>query len=1461
MDNVTHPLPGVLQPFDTSERPPSISPTDIAQFLRLNQCQRYLRIRLHHRATSPESDFWKEVGIEYQRIPPLLSKAGNEFELAICAEIEITGFVRPRGEFKSNRQNDHEWIGEALADLSPGQTAVLFQPRLVSHLEHWRVAGDVDILVFSRREDGRIDAVVLDIKSSRDVRIEHRLQVAFYRRMLIQWMQTQELPVGTVDTGIVFRPEETAERKPSAASMALQEFLAIKSATLDLVDDPDAYDDELKALLYGPDSVAKRIMAQPFDEVPFHLDMVCDGCVYNELCLRRCAETDSLSLIPHISVGQKRALTQAGIRTTSDLSTLKRLSDPEDGRSDLLPSVGKEALVHRLATEPDLAGRLDNLVSRARQYRAHVGDNIPRPAQQIPNSGESSLPVSDANLHPNLVRIFLDAQHDYLNNRVAMLSALVEGLKEGTATESRTRTIVRIPLHPINGENAAEDERAFVEAFVAEVIASVVSVAVPTPDGKAEAPIHVIFWDRFAWGVMLEALARHSEDVLAATPLFDLLSSSPAMTSPLATFLSDEVRQHLNLPLLCQTLQTVAPRVRHDWDRQEPLREIFRGRFFDAQKKDETGELGDQAGFYTGRARFNNQIPLEYFYAAWEELPAAPEASEAVKALEGDTGMQDDADADPYSEFRNVKYEQLMSLGDARLKAMRRVTDHRDLPKNRRALKASFTLPDMTTFVPAEPSLLYALSEFLTIERHAELSAWKSGRAWRPEDRMPAGLSVIVTYHEEDQDVETRKAVREAPKLEAARQEGREKNKLKTDGEKNDKLPPASDLKGRIIRLRVDMTGVDGDFGQIAAMSEIKAGSSAILSRRWETDDRPDQDKTPYQPTAKQLLHQTMRINIEDVVIRRDDQNQATGAFIDMQLDPFANGYDGMFMFGTKTVIPVPGERFVIDVSPDNRHGMNQRGVLQALLENPAHPFLERLVDPSAGQVSWSSAAADGQARFLEALEVLRKHDLLHGFEQSKRRFIGETADLPVLLVQGPPGTGKSHTTAFALLARFQASQAAGQPFRVAIACKTHAATDVLAAKFVEIRDALEALYSKHPDLLRGLIDPAIFEIPVFRYNPSGNIPYGTLLLQAKSRRPKDALKGPSGFNVLLGREMALVAATPSGIRSLMTDQFGTAEMVGQELFDCVVIDEASQMSLPEALMGTLGLKPGGQVIVVGDHRQMPPIVKHNWETDRNRTFKQYEVYASLFDTLRRKLPPDKVIRFQESFRLHTDMADFLGKEIYAQDGIKLFSNNHGTLAPVDVADDFVAAALDPNHPMIVVLHDERASQSLNEYEAKLSVPLFEALHAIPLDAKEGLGAVVPHRRQRNRLQEVSPQLLERDHHGDIVRSAVDTVERFQGGEREVIVIGATESDPLYLLTRSDFMLDPRRFNVALSRAKKKLILVASRSVFEILPADEETFENARIWKNLLRRTCTVLLWEGERDGHVVQVWGNKRPD
>jgi superfamily I DNA and/or RNA helicase len=192
--------------------------------------------------------------------------------------------------------------------------------------------------------------------------------------------------------------------------------------------------------------------------------------------------------------------------------------------------------------------------------------------------------------------------------------------------------------------------------------------------------------------------------------------------------------------------------------------------------------------------------------------------------------------------------------------------------------------------------------------------------------------------------------------------------------------------------------------------------------------------------------------------------------------------------------------------------------------------------------------------------------------------------------------------------------------------------------------------------------------------------------------------------------------------------------------------------------------------------------------------------------------------------------------------------------------DEFVAAVLRPEYPLVVVVHGETGSQVRNEYEQALIEPVIRTLsggQGYGLDAEEGLGVVVPHRAQRAALRQAFPELCLFDQaSGLAVRSAIDTVERFQGEERTVILVSATESDRAYLLESGEFLLDPRRLTVALSRAKQKLILVASESVFGLFSPDDEAFANSLLWKNLLRRTCSTLLWEGERGAKRMTVWG-----
>ena len=106
------------------------------------------------------------------------------------------------------------------------------------------------------------------------------------------------------------------------------------------------------------------------------------------------------------------------------------------------------------------------------------------------------------------------------------------------------------------------------------------------------------------------------------------------------------------------------------------------------------------------------------------------------------------------------------------------------------------------------------------------------------------------------------------------------------------------------------------------------------------------------------------------------------------------------------------------------------------------------------------------------------------------------------------------------------------------------------------------------------------------------------------------------------------------------------------------------------------------------------------------------------------------------------------------------------------------------------------------------------------------------------------------------VSSIISTVDDFQGDERDVIIVSATASDPDYVLNEADFLLNLNRLNVAISRPRKKLVVIASRSVIDLLTSDLEIFENSILWKRLYYHYAPDLLYRSAINGTEVFVKG-----
>ncbi len=1418
-------------PIISSETPRRITPTDVAQFIRLDQCERYLRLRLHQRDGG--YSFLREYDVVPQSIPPLLTRSGAEFEVEVETAVKRNHWKINYVEdvaHGGNREDDHAAVAQVLTELAPGETVFLFQPRLSSRVGAWLLRGDMDILHAHRDDTGALHLLIADMKSTTAARVEHRLQVAFYHEMLEALLAGYGVAHEPIRMAILYRgPVEIASEEDVARLeeqvRAAEDLLGEPVGYLEMVEDAESYLGAVADLVTGETSTAARIAEAPFDDLPFVLNYKCDGCMFNEFCMRSAAEHDDLSLLPYVTAEDKLALQRHGLTSIKEVAALKDLRDKELVAD---PSTGET--IRRLAVTWPVGPRLDELVLRARRYRRWKGDTIDS-LSYIPSKGHGSLPYSDAHQNPNLLRVYIDAQHDYLHDRVYMLGALVAASEGGV--EARRRHVVHALEEP--PDDPALERGLFLE-WIRETLEAIVELAAPDEDGEPSAPIHLIFWNRFDQRVLLQGLGRHLDTILGATPLYDFVTQMAAFDSPVLTFMDGEIRELKNYPMVCQSLQAVAAYLGFDWNRDLPYRDIFRTRMFDFWRKFDW-DNPQEVPWYFGRARFNSQIPLEYAYAAWGDLPAPP------------PGRHDD-----FAPYRAVTMDLLRGFHARRLDALEHVAH--DFKGNQQTEKRAFHLPDLALFEEKAPTLAHALQEFITVERHVELADWKSQHLPPPERRVLAGTTLIGRYCEADQDEATVLQMREnyrrwqlklAYEAEARAVSGETNPKLT----KEQKAETKWSLTGLRIRLRLDVDGIDAGLDEMLALSSFRPGDRVVVMPRTITDSRlPTNQQAPIIPTPKRLLYGS-RADITGLTVERDGSGRALAALVEVTLAGAGSSPVKGYAFSSMDVPFVDGERVTIDTDPNAWYDYFCLTAVDGLLageRNIAYDWMRGEREP----VDWPERAALAQRRFLEGLDALQQRGALHPFEPSKRDYIACHGDDQMLLVQGPPGTGKSYSTGFALFARLQGAMAAGREYRVMLTCKTHSATDVLLKNVVEVQSLLRELCAAHPDIAVHYFDCRLLDVPMFRFGAhEESIPGVTYLHRKGDRGPGDR----EPVAAMTATEWSVMGAAPAGTYRMLKDRYNS--LYGHELIDCLVLDEASQMNLPEAVMASLAVKPGGHLIVVGDHRQMPPIVKNDWDRELRRTFKEFRAYESLFLSLVALEPP--MIKFEESFRLHEDMAEFLRREIYVHDGINFHSRQHRELAPLEVADPFVASVLSTRHSLVVVVHDEAESLVENSFERRLITPVLETMvQTFDLKAEHGLGVVVPHRAQRGALAEAVPELTVVDPKtGAPMRSAVDTVERFQGDERDAIMVSATESDPQYLLLSGDFLLDPRRLTVALSRAKRKMILVASRSVFNLFSADEETFQNAQLWKNLLRFTCTELLWEGEREGHRVQVWGN----
>ena len=444
----------------------------------------------------------------------------------------------------------------------------------------------------------------------------------------------------------------------------------------------------------------------------------------------------------------------------------------------------------------------------------------------------------------------------------------------------------------------------------------------------------------------------------------------------------------------------------------------------------------------------------------------------------------------------------------------------------------------------------------------------------------------------------------------------------------------------------------------------------------------------------------------------------------------------------------------------------------------------------------------------------------------------------PVSLVWGPPGTGKTHTIAHVLIGYALAARREGRPLRVLVTAFTHHAIVTVLKKVAQLR-ALYGLSAEDLTIAKvGWENDADDELPEDSFV---RIEDGDAFVAA----------GP----VARGCECLVVGATVWSVHKGIEK----SPEPGWNWFDVVLVDEASQLRLPDALIAVAAAKPDANIILAGDDRQLPPIIRGAYPEDHE------PMLSSVFGFVRHRAQEREeddpgaldraLFQLTTNYRMNEPLTAYPRSVLY--DRYDSFQPERRMVLTEAPDDPLMSALLDPERPVVLVRYDApRSFAARNPLEAELAAWIADVVSRTLVDEdtqlvfetedliRNGLAVTAPHRaqnaairealRQRGFGQDERPMLL------------VDTVEKLQGQEREVIVVSYGVADAEYADGEADFLLSSNRFNVASTRARSKLIVICSNAVLDAVPADRQVLLEATMLKEF-RSYC--------RDGKEEYGW------
>lgn len=458
-------------------------------------------------------------------------------------------------------------------------------------------------------------------------------------------------------------------------------------------------------------------------------------------------------------------------------------------------------------------------------------------------------------------------------------------------------------------------------------------------------------------------------------------------------------------------------------------------------------------------------------------------------------------------------------------------------------------------------------------------------------------------------------------------------------------------------------------------------------------------------------------------------------------------------------------------------------------------------------------------------------------------------------IIWGPPGTGKTQACASLVhqLANFEGTRKDGSPYGILVTGPNYKAVGELAervagnlAKDKSAECKCYFIYSKNRDdkFKRPEASDGNFEV-IETYADIHEDSFIEMINRLQH-----------GDNVTI---VAAVAHQCPRIAEQCGETTNSSALL--PIFDFALIDESSQLSMDIAIPVLALLKSECQIAFAGDLLQMPPITRcdppggaeyligsvqnyfvKRFNIEEQRLLINYRSCNEIVSYIKCLGYPDEM-----SSKFPETRLSFIG-DIGEQGDIPQNPNQINSEAWQTV--------LDPNHPIVAVTYPDGVSGQANQFEAECVVSIVillrhvvsatlrgqndvetNAVHTDESFWNVGIGIVTPHRAQRaiivQKLLDAFPEVCP-----NLIEDAVDTVERFQGGQRHTIIVSFGVGDPDIIVGEERFLMQLERTNVAISRAMAKCILFMSDDIVAHIPADRKAIDTAHALKGVVDEWC-----------------------